>query len=824
MNKPLLYADLILPLPLGAVYTYEIPEEFISDVAVGIRVVVQFGRKKIYTALVVALHHNRPEAYETKPIMMVLDQHPIVFEKQLAFWKWMSDYYMCTTGEVYKAAVPSGFRLESESRIFVNPVFDSFEILSEREQAVHKLFDSNKFLTLQDITKSLDIKNAMPLLKSLLEKQVVFAEEEMVERYKPKLKDYIEITPEFKANHKLQLLFDALTNAPKQLKLLMHYVQESGVLTGEPVLQQGKKELMTGCGATSPVLNGLIEKGVFRIIQKEIGYLDNTELGEEAPKLLTDFQMKGLEDIQNQFKSKNVVLLHGITSSGKTELYIQLIKEYLDQGKQVLYMLPEIAITTQIINRLRSVFGNRVGVYHSKFNDNERVDIWNSVLRNDESSYSLILGVRSSVFLPFNNLGLVIVDEEHENTYKQYDPAPRYQARDAAVVLSRIHEAKTLLGTATPSFESYYNARNGKYGLVEINRRFLDIKLPEIVLANVREARKKKQMKSHFTPLLLEKIGNALENQEQVILFQNRRGFSPYLECETCGWIPECEHCDVKLTYHKNFNSVKCHYCGYSISVPHKCAACGSTDMQTRGFGTEKIEDEIQIFFPEARVKRMDLDTTRSRKAYEQIIYDFEEKKIDILVGTQMVTKGLDFDNVSLVGIMNADNMLNFQDFRAFERSFQLMAQVSGRAGRKGKQGEVVIQTSDPAHPVIKDVVSNDFSGFYLSQIGERDIFHYPPFYRLIEITVRHKNKDILNKAAREMAALLREYFGDRVLGPEYPEIGRISTYYLKKIMIKIEREKAVQAVKTRISEIIENVTLSQDDKQLRTAIDVDPQ
>ncbi|MBI4645807.1 MAG: primosomal protein N', partial [Bacteroidia bacterium] len=758
MIKEPLYTDIILPLPLPKLYTYSVPEELYDNACSGKRTVVQFGKKKIYTGLIKNIHKNRPKEYETKDILTILDDTPIVNEIQLKFWQWISEYYLCSIGEVMKAALPSGLKLESETKVIFNPEFKHSTELSPKEELIYTALENRKLLTIKEINDILEQKNSLPVIKSLLNKQAIYVEERLIEKYRPKYTTYIQLHNKYKNQEELHQIFDKLAKAPKQLELLMNYINYSKYLTLQEPLKVSKDQLLETYPAGHQALPALVKKNIFVLDEVETGRIETST--DEIHKIneLAGFQEDALNQIYKQFETKDVILLHGITSSGKTEIYIHLIKEYLEMGKQVLYLLPEIALTAQIINRLKKVFGNKAGIYHSRFSDSQRVETWNAVLnKNSVINYQLILGARSSLFLPYDNLGLVIVDEEHENTYKQYDPSPRYHARDAAIMLARLHNAKTLLGTATPSIESYYNAQNAKYGLVELKQRYKEIKLPEIFLADTREAYRKKKMLSHFSPLLLEKIEQALSKKEQIILFQNRRGFSPYVECNMCNWIPKCEHCDVSLTYHKYLNQLVCHYCGYTCPVLVACKACGSTNLQTRGFGTEKVEDEIAIFFPNARIARLDLDTTRSRKIYEKILNDFENRAIDILVGTQMITKGLDFDNVSIVGIMNADNMLNFPDFRAFERSFQLMAQVSGRAGRKHKQGEVIIQTGNPNHPVIQDVISNHYAHLYLTQLTERKQFNYPPFYRLIEIILKHKKTVRLNPAAHQLTIELKK-------------------------------------------------------------------
>jgi len=801
-------------------------------------VVVQFGKRKMYTAIIENIHQKAPKGYEAKYILSILDPEPVISLKQLEHWKWISSYYMCTLGEVMNAAIPSGLKLASETKLMLNPGFSGdHSILSDKEYLITEALELRDVLTINEVAKVLSQKTVFPLIKSLIDKGVVLVEEELISRYKPRMETYVRLTEQTDDEDALKKTFDQLEKAPKQLELLMSYINLSKKHSKNAV-EVTRPDLLKSAGASSNTLNQLIKKGVFEVYKREVGRL-NVNIhspvdGQEAEQLkLSRSQQTALKQIKDAFRKKDVALLHGVTSSGKTEIYIQLIEETIQKGKQVLYLLPEIALTTQIINRLRKYFGNRIGVYHSKFNDSERVEIWNSVLENSRilypesrkkktETYNIILGARSAMFLPFDNLGLVIVDEEHENTYKQIDPSPRYNARDAVIYLSRLHGAKTLLGSATPSIESYYNAESGKYGFVELMERYGKVQMPEIMLVNIKEESRKKRMKSHFSPFLLELMQQTLANSEQVILFQNRRGFSPFLECSTCAWIPHCIHCDVTLTYHKLFNRLRCHYCGYGQKLPTTCAACGDTNIQTKGFGTEKIEEDLAIYFPEAKIGRMDLDTTRSKHAYQHIINDFENRKLNILVGTQMITKGLDFDNVSVVGILNADNMLNFPDFRAFERSYQLMAQVSGRAGRT-KRGKVVIQSYDPAHSVIQNVVNNDYKRLYEDEIVQRKKFGYPPFYRLIQMTVKHRDYKMVDKAADHLAANLKKKFGKRVLGPEYPPVSRVRNQYLKKILLKLEKEASASKAKFILQEMVNDFSAKAAYRSVKVQVDVDP-
>jgi len=825
MKKETLFVDVLLPLPLKQLFTYSVPDIYHQSVKIGERVVVQFGSRKIYTAIVCSIHTNTPTEYETKDIISVLDSYPIVNESQFKLWNWIAEYYMCSVGEVYKAALPSGLKLESETQVIYNPELNIENVYTSQETLILDFLEKSTISSIQEISNILKRKDILPLIKSLLEKKAIFLEEKLRENYKPKTELYISLHESIQTEERLNEIFEKIKKAPKQASVLTNYINLSGVFLENDICEVSKQALIKESGATSTTIKTLIEKGVFIEYEKLVSRLNESEINVNSVKELSEPQQSAYELIQQGFVETDVVLLHGVTSSGKTEIYIQLIKEQIEKGNQVLYLLPEIALTAQIINRLTAVFGRKVGIYHSKFSDSERVEVYQNVLNENktESAYQVILGVRSSLFLPFSNLGLIIIDEEHENTYKQYDPAPRYNARDSAIVLAQIHNAKVLLGSATPSVDSYYNSKTGKYKLVELNSRYKDIMMPEIQIVDVIRARKKKEMKSHFTPDLVNQIEDALNNKEQVILFQNRRGFSPYLECEKCGWIPNCPNCDVSLTYHQYQNELVCHYCGFSVRTFKACTKCGSSELNTRGFGTEKIEDDIQILFPQAKVIRMDLDSTRSKHAYEKIISSFESGEVDILIGTQMVSKGLDFDNVSLVGIMNADSMLNYPDFRSFERSFQLMAQVSGRAGRKNKQGKVILQTNNPQHPILLNVIENDYIGMYKSQLLERKNFNYPPYVRLINLSVKHRKSEITDQASAMLSENLRKIFGKRVLGPESPIIGRIQNLYIKNILLKIERQGSFQKAKTLLNTEIENLLSQENFKTVQITIDVDP-
>ena len=816
------YVDVIVPLPIANTFTYSLPESFEDQVEMGCRVVVPFGVKKYYTAIVVKIHYSAPEEYETKDISEVLDRTPVMLERQLAFWKWVAEYYLCTLGDVYKAALPSGMKLESETVVEYNPDFVADEPLSPKEQRILDILSVDTEQCITQIERAGNIKNILPAIKSLMEKDAIRVKEELKRNYKPKTEVRVRLQDNTRDEAILQKQFDLLARAPKQLALLMKYIDLSGWMQEGKLLKEvSKKTLLDASGASASILNGLIDKHIFETYNYEIGRLTagKTEIAPLNP--LNEIQQRAFHSIMSSFHQKNICLLHGVTASGKTEVYIHLIEEVIKAGKQVLYLLPEIALTTQITERLKRIFGSRLGVYHSKFPDAERVEIWQKQLT--ENDYDVILGVRSSVFLPFRRLGLVIVDEEHETSYKQQDPAPRYHARSAAIMLASLYGAKTLLGTATPSMESYYNATNGKYSLVEMKERYQQIQLPEIEVVDIKELARKRRMSGHFSPFLLQKMREALENKEQIILFQNRRGFAPMIECRTCGWVPKCKNCDVSLTYHKGLNQLTCHYCGYTYSVPKSCPACGGVEIVNRGFGTEKVEDDIKQIFPDATVARMDMDTTRTRTAYERIINDFQEGRTDILIGTQMVSKGLDFDRVSVVGILNADSMLNYPDFRSYERAFQLMAQVSGRAGRKNKRGLVVLQTKSPDIPLIHQVVTNDYNALYDEQCAERSMFRYPPFYRLIYVYLKHRKEDVLEQAANCMASYLRNGLADRILGPDRPPVGRIQTLFIKKIVIKVEQQASMSKIRTYLQQVQRAIMEDERFKSLMVYYDVDP-
>lgn len=823
-NHPL-YAEVILPLPLPGTFTYAVPSGWEDRMKPGVRALVPFGARRILSGIVASVTETAPEVPNVKPLTDILDESPVVVPFQITFWHWIADYYMCTPGEVSKAALPSGLKLESETRMFAREDFVKTEELSPSELAIFSLLQKKKGLRINDIAKQLQKNSVLQPLKKLLDKGAVSASESIKEGYHPQLKAYLRLHSDWINPASHTTLNEKLKKAPRQLQAMENFLRLAEKEPSPDKFLIAREEFLRITGVSHAIVRNLIERNIL-----VVDYLESASEKEVLSEpvistVLEEPQQKCLEEIKMHFEKTATVLLHGVTSSGKTEIYIHLISEYLRQGKQVLYLLPEIALTSQIIRRLQKVFGNLVHVYHSRFSDAERIATWNKLLpeQGKTPEPSIILGVRSSVFLPFTNLGLVIVDEEHENTYKQFDPAPRYHARDAAIVLAGLHGARVLLGSATPSVESMFNCQSGKYALVELKERYGNIKLPAIEVVDMRIERKKRPPRILFSDRLSEEIKQALYQKEQVILFQNRRGFAPYLQCHECGWVPVCRHCDVSLVYHKQLNQLVCHYCGTVYPGNMQCRQCGSTDLRTMGSGTEKIEEEISLLFPGARVARMDLDSTRSRTSYERILNEFEQGTTNILVGTQMITKGLDFDRVQVVGIINADHLLNFPDFRSFERAFQLMEQVSGRAGRRDRQGKVIIQTSQPEHRIIRAVMKHDFYAMLREELYERKTFQYPPFSRLIRITVRHSSEDKTTRAALHLAETLRETFPGRVTGPDLPVVGRIQNKYLRNILIKLERGKNLEADRKKVAAILEQAKLVPLLKGVDIVPDVDP-
>ncbi len=823
MSTTLLYADVTVPLALHHYFTYSIPQAMSANVQIGSRVVVQFGQKKYYTAIVVSIHHVAPAAYPVKPITSLLDERPILRHPQLKLWEWMASYYMCSVGEVYKAALPAGLKLESETQVMVNDEYVEQEDMrhSGNEQKVLDALAEQPRQSVMQLEKITGIKNLLPVVRKLIEREAIFLSESIQYKYRPKQQSYVRLLIDRADHDRMRQLFDELARSKKQLSLLMKLLEMSRFMQRGDLVEVSKKELLDQAQVTSAVLKSLEQKEVVEVYHKVMSRLETAPVYTQSLHDLNPAQTTAIQQIYASFQTKAVTLLHGVTSSGKTEVYMHLIQDMIQQGRQVLLLVPEIALTTQLSARLERVFGTDLAIYHSKFSDNERVEIWNRLLETDE--VKVVVGVRSAVFLPFKNLGLVIVDEEHEPTFKQQDPAPRYHGRNVAIVLAGLHGAKTLLGTATPSIESYFNAQQGKYGFVQLTARHQDIALPIISAVDVHELKRKKMMVSHFSPLLMTKIDQSLQRGEQAILFQNRRGFAPMIECQLCAWVPRCQHCDVSLTYHKGRRELTCHYCGYTTEVPVVCPACGNPDITPRGFGTEKIEEEVTRLFPAARVARMDLDTTRQKKAYEKIITAFQQQKSNVMVGTQMISKGLDFEHVRVVGILNADGMMNYPDFRAHERAFQMMTQVAGRAGRQHGQGEVVLQTSHPDHPLIRQVINGDYQAMYQKELAERRDFNYPPFCRLIYIYMKHRNEAVLNELSHTYAKYLCSIFGSRVLGPDNPPVARVQSLYIRKIVLKVELDASIQRAKELLLSSRTDMMRDERFKSLQFYYDVDP-
>lgn len=823
-ERKTLFADVILPVPIRNEFTYRVPFELNEAIFKGARVVVPFGRSKLLTGIVTSVHDRIPENYQAKYIEYILDEKAIITPQQYVFWKWISSYYMAPIGDVMNAALPSNFKLASETKVLMHPDFNNDKrFYTERELDILEALEIREVLDLKEISEIIGIKTIQPIIKGLIDKKAVITQEELKDKFVPKKAVFISLSEDLNEENLEQVIYELeqKSSKEKQLQALLTYLQLGNYNngTGTPVL---RKEMIEQ-GISQSSLNTLEKNGILVQEKLEISRFDDDDSATDEFKELSESQKNALIEIHQGFEDDKVCLLHGVTGSGKTEIYVQLIQEQLDLGKQILFLLPEIALTTQLIQRLSSYFGEQIGVYHSKFNQNERVEIWNHVLNNDPDRFRIILGARSSVFLPFRDLGLIIVDEEHESTFKQYDPSPRYNARDCSIVLGKMFNANVLLGSATPGIESYFNAKNGKYKLVDLKERFGANLMPEILCANVQKERKQKSMQSHFTSFLIDEMRDALNKGEQIILFQNRRGYTPMWMCEVCNWTPKCVNCDVSLTYHKHSNTLKCHYCSYSTAPIGTCAACGSNRLKMLGFGTEKIEDELCLIFNDKVIKRLDLDTTRSKNAYANIINEFDAGGIDILIGTQMVSKGLDFSNVNLVGVLDADMLLNRAEFRAFERTFQLITQVSGRAGRREKRGKVIIQTGDPDHWVIQKIIANDYVGFYESEIIERKNYFYPPYYKIIALTLKHRDENKLTVASNDLAHQLRQVFKERVLGPEFPLIKKIQNFYLKTIILKVERDAPDKKVKERVQSIINNFYSVPSNKSIRVSIDVDP-
>ncbi|KAF2508765.1 primosomal protein N' [Flavobacterium zhairuonense] len=812
------FIEVILPLSLAKTFTYRISEAEYHFIKKGMRVAVPFGKNKIYTALVLDIHENAPTLYEAKEIHQILDEKPIATEIQIKHWLWVANYYMCGIGDVYRGAFPSGLLLESETIVSHKPeVIVNDSELSDDEFLVYEALQHQSSLKVQEIASILNKKNILPVLQKLISKDIIVLEEEIKESYKPKLIRYVKLHSKYESDNGLAELLEVLKSANKQKEIVMAFFQLSAS-EKKPITV---KKLTEFSNVSSAVVKALVEKEIFEeyfLQQDRITF--SGEKSENALQL-SEAQENAFRAIKASFVEKEVCLLHGVTSSGKTEIYIKLIEEYLQTGRQVLYLLPEIAVTTQLVSRLRFHFGDKVAVFHSKYNNNERVEVWRQTLENSEKA-QIVIGARSALFLPFNDLGLLIVDEEHEQTFKQTDPAPRFHARDAAIVLANFHKAKVILGSATPSIETYFNTQNDKYGLVTLNERYKNVRLPEVVLVDLKDKHFRKRMTGHFSDVLIDEIAEAMSLGEQVILFQNRRGYSPIMECLRCGHVPHCQQCDVSLTYHKNKNQLRCHYCGYSIAKPTNCHNCSSIDLTTKGFGTEQIEQELASLFPKAKTARMDQDTTRGKFGFEKIIDNFKNREVDILVGTQMLAKGLDFENVSLVGIMNADNMLHHPDFRAFERSFQMMTQVAGRAGRSEKQGKAVIQTYNPNHNTIQQVTNHNYIGMYKEQLYDRQIYRYPPYFRIIKLTLKHRDFDRLKEGSMWLYQVLSQNLNMPVLGPEEPAISRIRNEYIRTILIKIPQNLHLGNTKKTIQKMLNSFEAVAQYRSIKVIVNVD--
>lgn len=811
------YIDVILPIPIQKLFTYSITSAEADFLKIGMRVSVPFGKSKIYTGLVYKIHQNPPLIYEAKEIHQILDETAIVKTLQLKFWDWLATYYMCTLGDVMRAALPNAFILESETVITKRKNVIPTENLKDDEFLVYEALQHQTSLKIQDVINILDKKTVLPVIQQLMDKNAIFIEEEVVEKYKPKLIRYVKLANKYVAQNALQQLLNNLNRAPKK----KHVIMTLFMLSSKSKKPIKVKELVAASDASTTIIKTLVDKNILEEYYKQIDRIVYSGQVTAAQTVLNKHQKTALAEISSQFKTFQTVLLHGVTSSGKTEIYVKLIEDVLRTGKQVLYLLPEIALTTQLVARLQKYFGERVAVFHSKYTSNERVEVWHNVL-NNASKAQIILGARSSIFLPFKNLGLIIVDEEHEQSFKQFDPAPRYHARDAAIVLANMHSAKVLLGSATPSLESYFNAQNLRYGLVVLNYRYNDVLMPEIELVDIKDKHKRKLMKGHFSDRLIAEMKDTIAEGHQIILFQNRRGFSPIVECNTCGHAPQCSNCDVSLTFHQYRNQLRCHYCGYATVMHKTCSACGNPDLDTKGFGTEQVAEEVKVLFPDSKIARMDLDTTRGKYGYEKIITAFEQQEVDILVGTQMLTKGLDFRNVKLVGVMNADNMLNFPDFRAHERSFQLILQVSGRAGRTDTRGKVIVQTYNPYHNILQQVSTNNFEAMYKEQMDERFNYKYPPIFRQIKITLKHKDYNKVEQASIWLGKSLRQVFKANVLGPESPPVARIRNQFHKNILIKIPKKQSLSKTKEAIIKINNSFLNIKDFRSVRIILNVD--
>ncbi len=816
--------QVILPIPIQEKFTYEVPDDIQESVGLGTRVLVQFGRKKYYTGIVAGLDQRQPLNYEVKKIMAVLDPHPALRYPQLKFWEWISDYYLCSVGEVMKAAIPTGLKLESESIVTLNPDFDSEDgiVLTERQSMIVAALQHSGKSSLAELEKSLGIKNVAYHVNSLLAAGVVRVDEKVVEKYRPKTVSKVRILCERDNEIRLNEYFDMTSRSRQQQAVLLAYLDLSKFTQRNETLKSVDKEtLLKVSGVSQAVLKAVVDKGILEIYKEKINRFDIQNDGILNDVSLSPEQNRVVKEIRESYKDHAITLLHGVTGSGKTEIYCELIKEVLAQGSQVLYLVPEISLTTQLTDRLKNVFGSKLLIYHSKFSDSERVDIWNRLLHSSEPM--VILGVRSSVFLPFSRLGLIVVDEEHEASYKQYDPAPRYNARDAATVLASMHGAKTLFGSATPSIETYWKASNGKYGLVTLKERYEGAQLPEVEVIDMKQMRKQKSVKGILSTPLRKMTRDALDAGWQAIMFQNRRGFAPVVVCQTCGWSPKCGNCDVSMVYHKGSQLLRCHYCGATQTLPNVCPACGENTLEKYGYGTERIAEEVQEEFPDRKVSRMDLDTARNKQSYQELIEEFAEHRTDILVGTQMVSKGLDFEKVKIVGVLNADTLLNFPDFRSTERAFNMLEQVAGRAGRRQEPGKVLIQTTKTDEKVLEHVVNHDYMSYYKEELENRMRYGYPPFTKIVNIFVRNKDAATCDAAAVVLTMALKKVFGNRVLGPEKPFVSRVNTWYLQQIMLKVESQASMKKVKVLLRQVYESLAPAPQVKSSRIHYDVDP-
>ena len=811
------FVDVLLPLALAKPLTYSIPESMQDELQFGMRCEVQMGRNKLYSGIIVKLHNDSPKEYKTKNILSQIDPKPIINQKQWELWQWMANYYCCTAGEIMNAALPAHLKLASETKLLLNKSFDQeLPELNDKEYLICEALQIRNTLTIDDARAILDQKNVYPVINQLIERGIIFSEEEIKEKYKPQRSNFVRLGEPYRSDSEtLRYAFEKIEKSEKQTQALLAFWQ----LAKEKSFLK-LSELMKGADVSREVINSMVKKGIFEILEKEISRITTAEDFEQQDIVLNEQQKQGFEQLKEIFKEKNVALIHGVTGSGKTLIYTEYARQAIENGGQVLFLLPEIALTTQLVERVKKLLGREVVVYHSRLNNQERVEVWNAALTGKE----IILSARSGIFLPFSNLRCIIVDEEHDPSYKQNDPAPRYQGRDTAIYLGNLHQAKIILGSATPSIETFKNAKDGKYGLITLSERFGGILMPEFEIVDLTAESKKRKLQAHFSEKLIEELTTILKKEKQALLFQNRRGYAPIIECPNCDWSMECPNCDVHLTFHKFSKTMRCHYCGYSSKLPQECPACGNPTLEVRGIGTERIEDEIMTYLPEAKVSRLDLDAARKKDGIQKILTEFENQEIDILVGTQMITKGLDFDHIGLVGIMNFDQLYRFPDFRSQERAFQLVTQVAGRAGRKNERGKVILQTYHTSHPLIKRVMEYDFQSFFETEIEERKNFFYPPFCKMIHITIRHKSSDVTEKSAGYLTAKLQHNFGNRIKGPVEPSIARIRNLFIREIWIKLEKKQdLINQVKSDLQKFVTETLSQKGWSTVRITIDVDP-